>query len=83
MDDINKEIGIISKEIITDIEELQDESKSLKLTINFKSFEEKEKFVDILDYYGGRGRSINDKIKQFVNVFLRDMKKNEEKKLDE
>lgn len=82
LEEINDDIGaIIEDSISDDIEEidLQEESNSLKLTITFKSFEEKEKFVDILDYYGNRGRSINDKIKQFVGITLRDQKKKEEK----
>lgn len=81
MDEINKEIGDIiniSDEIhITS--DVQPESDSLKLTIAFKSFEEKEQFIDILDFYGGRGRSITDKIKNFVGVILRDQKKRDEK----
>lgn len=80
-DEINNEIGVIAKEIIetNEIESnLQQESKSLKLTISFESFEEKEEFVNILDYYGGRGRGIKDKLKNFVSIILRDQKKEEE-----
>jgi hypothetical protein len=82
MDEINNEIGNIIKNSILENEiyaDLQKESESLKLTICFKSFEEKEKFVEILDYYGGRGRSITDKIKNFVGIILRDQKKKDEK----
>lgn len=81
IDEINNEIGEIVKNIIDEeIEsDLQKESESLSLTITFKSFEEKEQFVDILDFYGGRGRSINDKLKNFVGIILRDQKKRDEK----
>lgn len=79
LDEINNEIGVILEEAKGEILDLQKESESLKLTINFESFEEKEKFVDILDYYGGRGRSIKDKVKNFVGIILRDQKKREEK----
>lgn len=82
LDVLNEEIGIPINDIFKDVEEdldLQKESESLKLTITFKSFEEKELFVEILDYYGNRGRSISEKIKQFVGIFLRDLKKKDEK----
>lgn len=84
LDIINDEIGVLQDIEIPEIEsDLQKESESLKLTIKFKSFEEKEQFCEILDYYGGRGRSINDKVKQFVNIFLRDQKKKDEEELQE
>jgi hypothetical protein len=79
LDEINDEIGILFDDIIAENSpDLQKESESLKLTIQFKTFDEKEKFVEILDYYGGRGRGINDKILNFVNIILRDQKKKDE-----
>jgi ParB-like chromosome segregation protein Spo0J len=79
LDEIDESIGKITKDIIDMEPELQQESESLKLTITFKSYEEKEQFCEVLDFHGGRGRAISEKVKNFVDIILRDQKKKIEK----